>query len=221
MQLYGTLAGQEALQPGRRGGLGVARVAVGTAVLALLVVVGVAAQLHSAQPAALAGKDLNTYADWLKTLNGPASYTGIGDETSDFGASQGNSKKGMRELVPGALPASADIAKMQGADFVDDVVRASRSRARVRHTRDTCRAPRAARHLHAVRRALRCRGVVSGVPAAGDPVRRGRAADPSCAGGSTRRTPLAPARDRPSTTCPRSSRFSKRPWSRRKLSTKS
>lgn len=138
---YGTLAWQEGALQGRRGGTGVARVAAGTAVLALLVVAGVAAQLHSARPAALAGKDLNTYTDWLKTLNGPASYTGIGDETSDFGASQGNSKKGMRELVPGALPASADIAQMQGADFAGDVVCVRSAPTRAAH---------AARHPRAV-----------------------------------------------------------------------
>ena len=60
---------------------------------------------------------------WIRAASpDPGAYTGIGDETSDFGASQHNSKKGMRELVPGALPADAKIAQMQGADFVDDVV---------------------------------------------------------------------------------------------------
>jgi hypothetical protein len=99
---------------------------VGATALALLALAAAAANMHRATVAtALEGKDLNTYTDWLKTLNGPASYTGIGEETSDFGASQHNSKKGMRELVPGALPADAKIAQMQGADFVDDVVRES------------------------------------------------------------------------------------------------
>jgi len=95
---------------------------VGSVALALLALAAAAAHMHRATAAtALEGKDLNTYSDWLKTLNGPASYTGIGEETSDYGASQHNSKKGMRELVPGALPADAGIAQMQGADFVDDV----------------------------------------------------------------------------------------------------
>ena len=126
MQGYGTLADRGQEQPGRRG-RDVSRAVLGAAALALIALVGVVQHMHSAAPVEMPGKDLNTYSDWLKTLNGPASYTGIGDETSDFGASQHNSKKGMRELVPGALPADAKIAQMQGADFVDDVVCAQSS----------------------------------------------------------------------------------------------
>ena len=114
------------------------RAAVCAAALAVLALVGVAAQLQSASPAALADKDINTYGDWLKTLHGPASYTGIGDETSDYGASQHNSKKGMRELVPGALPADAKIATMQGADFVDDVVRSLVQKPQVEGQFESC-----------------------------------------------------------------------------------
>ncbi len=119
---YGAVVRQE---PQARRGVA-ARAVVGSVALALLALAAAAAHMHRATAAtALEGKDLNTYSDWLKTLNGPASYTGIGEETSDYGASQHNSKKGMRELVPGALPADAGIAQMQGADFVDDVVRES------------------------------------------------------------------------------------------------
>jgi len=95
--------------------------AAGVTVLALLALGCVAVQLRTRSAAVLEGKDLNTYPDWLKTLHGPASYTGIGEETSDFGASQHNSKYGMRHLLPGALPGDAKIAQMQGEDFVDDV----------------------------------------------------------------------------------------------------
>ena len=92
-----------------------------TLALAVVVLVGLSVQARRARPAALAGGDVNTYPDWLKTLSGPASYSGIGEETSDFGASQHNSKKGERELMPGALPGDAKIAQMQGADFAGDV----------------------------------------------------------------------------------------------------
>lgn len=119
MPSYGTL-GAVQVERGRR--LGIARAAAGTVLLAVFVVAGVVSQLRSARPDSL--EDKNTYGDWLKTLHGPASWTGIDDETSDYGASQGNSKKGMSELVPGANPASAAIAKMQGSDFAQDVVRA-------------------------------------------------------------------------------------------------
>jgi len=123
MQLsYGTLPGSRENQQLYRARLFMSRAGAAIAVLAVLALVGAASQLQAGEPGVLAGKDLNTYSDWLKTLNGPASYTGIGEETSDFGESQHNSKKGMRELVPGALPADAKIAQMQGADFVDDVV---------------------------------------------------------------------------------------------------
>lgn len=73
--------------------------AVGVAALALLALGCVAVQLRARSAAVLEGKDLNTYPDWLKTLHGPASYTGIGEETSDFGASQHNSKYGMRYII--------------------------------------------------------------------------------------------------------------------------
>ena len=92
-----------------------------TLALAVVVLVGLSVQGGRARPAAMAGGDVNTYPDWLKTLSGPASYSGIGEETSDFGASQHNSKKGERELMPGALPGDAKIAQMQGADFAGDV----------------------------------------------------------------------------------------------------
>jgi len=123
MKYYGTIVGDQGGDQGQRRAtvLQVSR-AAGVAALALLALGCVAVQLHGASmPAALAGKDLNTYPDWLKTLNGPASYSGIGEETSDFGASDHNSKYGMRQLVPGALPGDAKIAQMQGEDFVDDV----------------------------------------------------------------------------------------------------
>ncbi len=127
---YGTMMGG-AVQQERRGRPGIARAAAGTLLLAVLIVAGVVAQLRSAQPVSLtaeASAAVNTYGDWLKTLHGPASWTGISDETSDYGASQGNSKKGMSYLVPGANPASADIAKLQGSDFANDVVRAAARR---------------------------------------------------------------------------------------------
>ena len=143
---YGTIS---AVQQERRGRQGIARAAAGTVLLAVLVVAGVVAQLRLEQPVALEAKasaEVNTYGDWLKTLHGPASWTGIGDETSDYGASQGNSKKGMSYLVPGANPASADIAKMQGSDFANDVVRAAARRFPTL----------AARRSHVLQCALRC-----------------------------------------------------------------
>ena len=119
---YGSVS---AARQERRGRPGIARTLAGTVLLAVLVVAGVVVQLRSAQPVALAE---NTYGDWLRTLHGPASWTGISGETSDYGESQGNSKKGMSYLLPGANPASATIAKMQGSDFANDVVRAAARR---------------------------------------------------------------------------------------------
>eukprot|EP00960_Hanusia_phi_P030354 748537-Hanusia_phi.AAC.8 len=70
-------------------------------------------------------EEINNYSDWLKTLSGtkeaPASYTGIEDEHDPDFASQSVKHSGISYLLPGALPQSEDISKLQGADFANDI----------------------------------------------------------------------------------------------------
>ena len=61
------------------------------------------------------------YVDWLKSLTGPVDYE-TGKEYDDKFASQGMNHIGISHLLPSALPGSARVGEMQGADFASDVV---------------------------------------------------------------------------------------------------
>ena len=61
------------------------------------------------------------YVDWLKTLTGPVDYQ-TGKEYDDKFSSQGMNHIGISHLLPSALPGSARVGQMQGADFASDVV---------------------------------------------------------------------------------------------------
>jgi hypothetical protein len=61
------------------------------------------------------------YVDWLKSLTGPVDYQ-TGKEYDDKFESQGMSHIGISHLLPSALPGSARVGEMQGADFASDVV---------------------------------------------------------------------------------------------------
>jgi len=61
------------------------------------------------------------YVDWLKSLTGPVDYQ-TGKEYDDKFAAQGMNHIGISHLLPSALPGSARVGDMQGADFAADVI---------------------------------------------------------------------------------------------------
>jgi hypothetical protein len=90
------------------------------AVLATAALVGVAMQAQSV-PQELAGAG---YKGWLNTLTGPVDYQ-TGKENDPKFDSSGMPHADISEMVSSALPKSAKVAEMQGADFAKDIVDAS------------------------------------------------------------------------------------------------